>query len=367
MKLRLGLIGLGSRWHSIYQPSLRLMHERFKVNAVYHSVKAIARATAQEFQAEVCDGIQSLVHREDVDAVLILENDWYHTQAVRLACQAGKAVLCSSDIEMTELQAAQLLDVVGESGISMMTEFPRRFAPATLRLKELIATRLGKPQLVFCHRRIPCEAPQAGRLQTSRAVRMRREMIELIDWCAYVVGTNPDAVQGVEHAAAPQSANRSPVQSMESTNGDACADSLDYDYKSMSLFFSQANPAVAQISCGTYIPSNWNEAIGFRPPADIQVCCEHGLAFLDLPNTLVSFDEAGRHVESLEGELPIGQQMLTQFHRNVTSLVRRFSGSQDWFRAIKTYEQAMQAARSGRRAQLDWSQNGVSNQWQQVV
>ena len=34
-----------------------------------------------------------------------------------------------------------------------MAELPRRHMPATLRLKELIATRLGEPQLLFCHLR----------------------------------------------------------------------------------------------------------------------------------------------------------------------------------------------------------------------
>ena len=40
-----------------------------------------------------------------------------------------------------------------------MAEFPRRHAPATLRLKELIATRLGQPRLLFCHQRSVADTP----------------------------------------------------------------------------------------------------------------------------------------------------------------------------------------------------------------
>jgi hypothetical protein len=48
---------------------------------------------------------------------------------------------------------------------------------------------------------------------------------------------------------------------------------------------------------------------------------------------LVWFDEAGRHLESLETEMSVGEQMLTQFHRTVTSLVRRRNDLDDAFRA----------------------------------
>jgi len=46
---------------------------------------------------------------------------------------------------------------------------------------------------------------------------------------------------------------------------------------------------------------------------------------VDLPATLVWFDEAGRHQESLDSERPVGEQLLTHFYRAVTSLVRRTS------------------------------------------
>ena len=54
-----------------------------------------------------------------------------------------------------------------------------------------------------------------------------------------------------------------------------------------------------------------------------------GIAFVDLPATLVWFDEAGRHQESLESERPLGEQLLTHFYRAVTSLVRRTCDLED--------------------------------------
>ncbi len=130
------------------------------------------------------------------------------------------------------------------------------------------------------------------------------------------------------------------------------------DYNMMNLDFSGPNPAgagiAAQISCGTYMPSQWEEAVSFRPPPALQVSCAHGIAFIDLPSTLIWFDKAGRHQESLESERPVGEQLLSQFHRSVTSLVRNSSGLEDAYRALSTVLAARISHREGRRVGLSF-------------
>jgi predicted dehydrogenase len=84
----------------------------------------------------------------------------------------------------------------------------------------------------------------------------------------------------------------------------------------------------------------------------MQVSCMKGVAFIDLPATLVWFDDAGRHQESLESERPIGEQLLTQFHRAVTSLVRRKSDLEDAYLALQVVQQARRAHQEGRRVEL---------------
>ncbi len=122
------------------------------------------------------------------------------------------------------------------------------------------------------------------------------------------------------------------------------------DYQMMSLDFSSpgrplGTGALAQISCSRYLRSNWPEAVSFRPPAELQVCCERGVAFVDLPSTLVWFDEAGRHQESLGSERPVGEQMLMQFHRAVTSLVRKTGDLEDAYRALQVVLAAQESGR----------------------
>ncbi|MCL6501994.1 MAG: Gfo/Idh/MocA family oxidoreductase [Pirellulales bacterium] len=337
MRLRVGLVGLGSAWEVRHRPALRALVDRFEVRAICEQIPARAENAAKEFGAEAVHGFRALAQRPDIDAVLMLAPQWYGYLPILAAADAGKAVYCATALEMDLDQARRLKERIEQAGIAFMCEFPRRQAPATLRLKELIATRLGKPRLLFCHMRRPAEHGPGGP-RTSVQSSPTQDLIELVDWCSYVVGRPPTSVLGLRH--------RSP--------GDGDED----DYQMMSLDFSEGLPpgtgAVAQVSCGRYMPATWQEAVAYRPPAALQVACEQGIAFVDLPATLVWFDRAGRHQESLESERPVGEQLLSTFYRSVTSLVRNASGLEDAYRALTVVIQARVSHAEGRRVYLSW-------------
>ena len=334
MKLRVGLVGLGSAWEVRHRPALAALSDRFEVRAVCEPVAHRAEIAARDFSAAAVDGFRVLTEREDVDVVLILAGQWFGALPILAACDAGKGVYCAAALDFDTEQARQIRDRVESSGVAFMAEFPRRQAPATLRLKELIATRLGSPRLLFCHQRVPTES-QAGipRATVSRT----HDLVELVDWCRYVVGGEPSSVLGLSHVTQ--------------------ANPEEVDYEMMSLDFSGASGPgtriTAQISSGRYMPSCWPEAVAYRPPAALQVACEDGIAFIDLPSTLVWFDKAGRHMESLDSERPVGEQMLSNFHRAVTSLVRSTSGLEDAYRAMLIVQQAHRSHAEGRRIALD--------------
>ena len=324
MKLRVGLIGLGDAWQQRHAPALRALADRFDVRAVCEQVGHRAEQAAAEFAAAAVDGYRALARREDVDAVLILSPQWYGALPILAACESGKAVYCAAGLDLEPDEAELVRQRVEQAEIAFVAEFPRRHAPATLRLKELIATRLGPPRLLFCHQRSPAATCGNHLSGSARQRSAWRDLIELVDWCRYVVDGEPTWVTGLIH----------------SSGGPPGIE----DYQMMSLDFSgRAMPGsgpVAQISCGCYIPAGWQEAIGYRPLAALQVSCEAGIAFVDLPATLVWFDEAGRHQESLESERPVGEQLLAQFHRAATC------------RALTIVQQARQSHLQGRRLEL---------------
>ncbi|MBX3421080.1 MAG: Gfo/Idh/MocA family oxidoreductase [Pirellulaceae bacterium] len=338
MKLRVGLLGLSVDWNTRHLPALRTLQDRFEVVGVYSSVTAFADTVAREFETRRFDGYRELARQENVDAVLLLESQWYGILPILAACDFGKAVYCGSDIDFDPQQATAVRQEVDRAGIAFMAEFPRRFAPASLRLKELIATRLGPPQILFCHKRLNCE--QDGTRGRTPQARADRELMELLDWCAFIVGRSVRSVQCIQHARYEQEPCGEPV----------------VDYRSLSVDFSEPDAplgtTVAQISCGTYIPNSWHEAIAYRPPAAVQVRCENGLAFVDLPNGLVWFDQAGRHQESLDSERAVGQQLLTQFHRAVTSLVRKMGDLDDVYHCLRALQAARQSVQERRAIDL---------------
>jgi predicted dehydrogenase len=312
--------------------------DRFEVRAVCDPVGHRSELAASEFGATAVDGFQVLVHREDIDALLVLSAGWYGSLPVLAACEAGKAVYLGSGWDVKADEARRIKRRVEETGVACLAEFPRRYSPATLRLKELIATILGAPRLVFCHQRVSLtDRDAACPRQRTGARSMQRELAELVDWCRYVVGGDPKWVTGMTW-------HRS-------------GDGREKDYQMMSLDFcgddKPGSGPVAQISCGRYIPGKWAEAVTYRPLAAMQICCEHGIAFVDLPASLVWFDEAGRHQESLESERPVGEQLLAQFHRVATGgCAEKACGLDDAYRALLIVEQAAKSHRQGRRIAL---------------
>ncbi len=336
MKLRVGLVGLGEAWQVRHAPALRALADRFEVRAVCDQVRHRAEQAASEFQAEAVDGYHVLAQREDIDAVLVLSPQWYGALPILAACESGKAVYCAAGLDLGADEAQSIKQRVEDAGIAFVAEFSRRQAAATIRLKELMASRLGAARLLFCHTRSVADLPGASVPGRPAAHPTFRYLIEQVDWCRYVADREPTAVVGVVHRT-----------------GEAAGAE---DYQMMSLDFSPPGQPgtgpVAQISCGRYIPFGWQEAIAYRPLAALQVSCMKGIAFVNLPATLVWFDEAGRHQESLEDERPVGEQLLTHFFRSVTSLVRKTCDLEDAYQALRVVQAARQSHEEGRRIQL---------------
>ena len=338
MKLRLGIVGSGDHWVQRHRPALQTLQDRFDVRAVFSPTVRRAVNIASEFQADVVDGYRTMVRRSDIDAVLVLERSWLGWLPMLAAAEAGKAIYLSGPCDFDPHGDEPVRASIDRSGVSMMVEFPRRYAPATLRLKELIATRLGNPSLIFCDRRLSSDASGGGNV----ALRHRGEMIELIDWCRYVVGGLPTHVHSVGHEAVE---GHRDYQSLTLRFGaDATtAPTSHHVNPSENARHAPVQPVVAKLTCGSYLRAQWPESVAFQCPSAMQVCCERGIAFIDLPGSIVWFDQAGRHMENLESETPVGQRLLSQFHRAATSLLRNVGDLNDAFEAARIYAAALQS------------------------
>jgi predicted dehydrogenase len=333
MKLRVGLIGVGNQWQTRHAPALRAMSDRFEVRVACDEIERRAECAADQFGARTVSSYRALAEQHDIDAVLMLAPQWYGTLPMFAACDSGKAVYSAVVLEYDMREAMRLKKRVESSGIAFMAELPNRYAPATLRLKELIATHLGAPRLIFCQGRAASRAEDSAECQASAPM---DNMVELVDWCRYIVAGEPTSVVSVAH-----SLGQAPER---------C------DHELLSLRFpapqDHAEAVTAHISFGNYLPAAWTEAATFRQPAALQVVCDNGVAYADLPSTLTWFDCAGRHQESLDGDRPVGEQMLAQFFRAVTSLVQRSSDLEDAYRSMAIVLAARKSQEDERRVPL---------------
>ena len=148
VRLRVGVIGLGRLWETRHKPSLARLGDRFRVTAVYDPVYRRAELEAAQIGCAACEGLAALVERPDVDVIYLLARQWFGLHPISLACAAGKPVYCALPLADDLAELEKLASLVEQSGIGFMPEFARRCYPATLRLKELLATQLGPPRLV---------------------------------------------------------------------------------------------------------------------------------------------------------------------------------------------------------------------------
>ena len=144
--LNVGLIGLGPEWEHRYRPRHSGDWRALAVRCVQASIISRAEQAAAELGCDVAPGLLSLMEREDVQALLVLDTAWYGSMPAQFACRVGKPAFLASRLAHSSHGADQLVRRAAHTGVTLMPDFAHRYTPGTSRLRELIATRLGRPQ-----------------------------------------------------------------------------------------------------------------------------------------------------------------------------------------------------------------------------
>jgi len=179
-QVSLGLVGTSAVWDADYRAAIRMLARYVTVRGVYDTVPARADQTAREWQAVVAPSLMSLYERTEIDAVILLENAWHGWFALNLACRFHKPTLITGPFRGTLADLDHWNLSARDAGVLLMAACPRRHTPATNRLRELMATRLGAPRAIHVDLCVPADAA-------------RDELINIIDWCSCVVGRAPTA------------------------------------------------------------------------------------------------------------------------------------------------------------------------------
>lgn len=305
--LRVGVVGLGRRWRKRYKPALLALRKRFQVRALCDAVQHVADQESKLLECEAAAGPTEMLENDTIDALLLLETQWFGLWPVQAACRYRKPVFCAASLACEGDRADALVRQVRDSQLPVMMALAPRLAPATVRLRELLSTSLGSPRVLLCDAVYPMKlktpAPSFGTLA-------------LIDWCVTVMGRLPVSIQ-----ACPVGVTATASLMLEFGDGRA----------------AQIVRRLAPAGCGAL---------------RLQVCAERGTALAELPRRVRWTASDGKHVHVLPSRSSLILILLKHFHTAVTTDQAPEPSLDDTYRVLRWFRAAEKTWGEGRRVEL---------------
>jgi predicted dehydrogenase len=135
-ELRYGLIGCGDIGQLRAQALAQSQGARLVAVADVDQTKA--GDTAQRYGARADRDWQSLIARDDVDAVIVSTPPRFHVDMCVDALNAGKHVLCEKPLARTPGECRRILAAEEKSGRRVATGFNYRFYPSFAKARQLL-------------------------------------------------------------------------------------------------------------------------------------------------------------------------------------------------------------------------------------
>ena len=171
--VRIGIVGAGGFTRRRMLPNL-LAVEGAEIVAVANRSLESAERVAAEFGIPAPMGDwRKLVARDDIDAVLIGTQPYFHYEAVMTALDAGKHVLCQTRMAASLLQAREMLAKAEETRLKARLVPPTSYERARRYVKQLLDDGyVGRVRQVFAYYLISDYAADASPLQRRQDHRM---------------------------------------------------------------------------------------------------------------------------------------------------------------------------------------------------
>lgn len=312
MAIDVGIIGLGPAWESRYRPALERLRDRIAVRGVFDPVACRARKTAEELGTGAVEGIVPLTERPRLRALLLFDPGWAGLHGVRLAAAGERPVFVAGALGADLLAWRGLRDEAAEKGWTIVPEFAMRYVPASGRLRELFATRLGRPTSVRLEFAAPLPRPETAHragaecATNGTAARPGPETSEAADWCGYLIGTPVVRVAADQH-------------------GDGWTARLEFR---------------APKSGGPGAVAEWDVRIAEHGGCTARIVCERGEAVVTGPRDLTwtAGEEVGEHRECLTTDRDEVDVLLDHFCRRAAGGLVSTADPSDACRALAVAE-----------------------------
>jgi len=134
-KVKIGVVGTG--YVGNVHAGIYARDERVEISALYDIIEERAVRTAKRVGGRVCSSRDELL--DHCDAVLVCAPNRTHLEIARAAVAAGKHVFCEKPFAIGIEDAKDLLGIANSGPGVFQVGHSRRFAPAYLKLKELLS------------------------------------------------------------------------------------------------------------------------------------------------------------------------------------------------------------------------------------
>ena len=190
MPIRFAILGAGR----IGQVHARAVarNDNATLAAVFDPVVAAASSISDQYGTEV-RSVEEIAAAGDIDAVVLCTPTDLHAAQIELFARAGKAVFCEKPIDLDSARVRDCLEVVEETGATLMVGFNRRFDPHFMGVKAAISDgRIGTPEMGIVTSRDP-GAPPAEYIKRSGGI-FKDMMIHDFDMAVFLMGDMPASV-----------------------------------------------------------------------------------------------------------------------------------------------------------------------------
>jgi len=159
-KLNLGVIGTG-RIGKVHIATLVQSVPQADVVAIADVNLQSANEVAKRFGVtSVFTNYLDVINHPDVEAVVICSPTDTHAQYIVEAAKAGKHIFCEKPVDLSLEVIKGAIDSVKKAGVKLMVGFNRRFDPAFMKLKQMVADgKIGDPHILKITSRDPAPPP----------------------------------------------------------------------------------------------------------------------------------------------------------------------------------------------------------------
>lgn len=145
-RVKVGVVGLGEVAQVIHLPILHHYSEQFEIAAICDISSELLAAMGERYnvpQEHRYLDYHEIAAQPDLDAIMVLNSDEYHTDTALAALHQRKHVLIEKPMCLTRQEARAIIEARDGAGRQVMVGYMRRYAPAFVQATEQVRA-LGK-------------------------------------------------------------------------------------------------------------------------------------------------------------------------------------------------------------------------------